>query len=156
MLVVWAFTGLWHGASWNFVAWGLLLFLVLMLEKFLIKPALDKVPVLGHAYMALLIPLSWLVFAVTDFKEMGIYFERLFPFLPGEPINVFAGDWLKYGEMYGILLAIGLLFCTDLPERLYEKFKHTAWSTPVLLAIFWGAVYCLYIGLNDPFLYFRF
>ncbi len=156
MLVVWAFTGLWHGASWNFVMWGLLLFAILMLEKFLLKPALDRFPVLGHSYMALIIPLSWLVFAVTDFNDMGIYFERLFPFLPGDAINVFEGDWLKYGELYGVLLVIGLLFCTDLPERLYEKFKHSAWSTPVLLAIFWGSVYCLYIGLNDPFLYFRF
>ncbi len=156
MLVVWLFTGLWHGASWNFVLWGAVLFALLMLEKFLIKPILDKYPVIGHSYMILVIPLTWLLFAVTDFSEMGIYFERLFPFLPGEPINVFEGDWLKYGKMYGVLLLIGLLFSTEWPEKLYHRFKDTIWGTLVLLAVFWGSVYCLYIGLNDPFLYFRF
>ncbi len=156
LLVVWAFTGLWHGASWNFVLWGLVLFALLMLERFAIKPALERFPVLGHTYMFLIIPLTWLVFAITDFTEMGIYFERLFPFLPGEPINVFAGDFLKYGEMYGVLLLIGCVFCTEWPERLYSRFKNSIWGTLVLLAIFWGSVYCLHIGLNDPFLYFRF
>lgn len=156
MLVVWLFTGLWHGASWNFVLWGAVLFALLMLEKFLLKPILDKYPVIGHSYMILVIPLTWLIFAITDFSEMGIYFERLFPFLPGEPINVFEGDWLKYGKMYGVLLLIGLVFSTEWPEKLYHRFKDTVWGTLVLLAIFWGSVYCLYIGLNDPFLYFRF
>ncbi|MBR2406259.1 MAG: MBOAT family protein [Clostridia bacterium] len=156
MLVVWLFTGLWHGASWNFVLWGAVLFALLMLEKFLIGKWLNKYPVLGHAYMILIIPLTWLIFAVTDFSEMAIYFERLFPFLPGEPINVFAGDWLKYGKMYGILLLVGLAFSTEWPEKLYHRFKDTIWGTLVLLAVFWGSVYCLYLGLNDPFLYFRF
>lgn len=156
MLAVWLFTGLWHGASWNFVLWGLVLFGLLMLERFAIKPTLHRHPVLGHAYMALVIPLTWLIFAVTDFSEMGIYFERLFPFLPGEPVNVFAGDWLKYGKLYGVLLLVGLLFSTEWPEKLYHRFKNTVWGTLALLAVFWGSVYCLYIGLNDPFLYFRF
>ncbi len=156
MLVVWLFTGLWHGASWNFVLWGAVLFALLMLEKFLIGKTLNKYAVLGHAYMLLIIPLTWLIFAVTDFSEMAIYFERLFPFLPGEPINVFEGDWLKYGKMYGVLLALGVVFSTEWPEKLYHRFKNTVWGTLFLLAVFWGAVYCLYLGLNDPFLYFRF
>lgn len=156
MLVVWLLTGLWHGASWNFVLWGAVLFVLLMLEKYAIKPTLERFPALGHTYMFLVIPLTWLIFAITDFSEMGIYLERLFPFLPGEPINVFADDWLKYGKMYGILFLFGFVFSTEWPERLYHRYKDTIWGTLVLLAIFWGAVYCLYMGLNDPFLYFRF
>ena len=156
MLVVWLFTGLWHGASWNFVLWGAVLFALLMLEKFVIGKYLNKFAVLGHAYMLLIIPLTWLIFAITDFHEMAVYFERLFPFLPGEPINVFEGDWLKYGKMYGVLLALGVAFSTEWPEKLYHRFKNTIWGTLFLLAVFWGAVYCLYLGLNDPFLYFRF
>ena len=57
------------------------------------------------------------------------------------------------------LLTLGLLFCTPLPKKLWHKLEESPlrWLTvPVLLAIFWGAVYCLFKGLNDPFLYFRF
>ncbi len=86
-----------------------------------------------------------------------VYWEfRLFPFLPGEPLNVFEGDWLKFGKSYGILLLIGLVFSTDWPDKLYHRFKDTVWGTIALLAIFWGSIYTLYLGLSDPFLYFRF
>ncbi len=156
MLVVWAFTGLWHGASWNFVLWGLVLFVLLVIEKLFLKRILDRVPVLGHTYMFFAITLTWLIFAITDFPQMALYFERLFPFLPGEPYLIIEGDWLTLGKQYGLLLLVGLLFCTKLPERLYHRFKNTFVGTVVLLAVFWGSAYYLYLGLNDPFLYFRF
>lgn len=156
MLVVWLCTGFWHGANWNFLLWGFIFFVLLVLEKYAIKPVLDRYAILGHSYMALLIPLTFLVFAITDLPDLGTYLERLFPFLPGEPINVFADDWIKYGKAYGSLLVIGLVFCTEWPRRLYERIKNSLLGTLILLAIFWGAVYYLYLGLNDPFLYFRF
>jgi alginate O-acetyltransferase complex protein AlgI len=93
---------------------------------------------------------------VTDLGELGIYFERLLPFLPGEPINIMDGDWIQHGTKYGALLLVGIVFCTELPRRIYERYKHTVWMSVLLLAIFWGSVYYLYLGLNDPFLYFRF
>ena len=156
MLVVWLATGFWHGANWNFLLWGFIFFVLLVLEKYAIKPTLDRVPILGHAYTIVLVPLTFLVFAVTDLSKLGIYFERLFPFLPGEPFMVNPNDWEKYMGMYGVLMAIGILFCTNLPRRIYERIKHTFVGTLILLAIFWASVYYLYLGLNDPFLYFRF
>ena len=126
------------------------------MEKLFLKKWLDKLPVLGHAYIIVLIPLTFLVFAVTDFSELGIYFERLFPFLPGEAINPLTTDWMDKLKTYGWLLLIALPFCTEWPRRLYERIKNTIWGTLILLAIFWGSVYYLYLGLNDPFLYFRF
>ena len=156
LFVVWLFTGLWHGASWNFVLWGLVLFTLLILEKFIYGRWLQRVPLLGHLYVIGLIPLTWVLFAITDFNQIAVYFTRLFPFLPGEPGNVFPGDYLMYGETYGVLLLVGLFFCTDLPVRFYRRFKDTWWGAFLLLAVFWGSVYCLYMGLNDPFLYFRF
>ena len=71
---------------------------------------------LGHLYMILLIPLSWLIFAVTDLRQLGIYLGRLVG-IGG--VNVFAGDFVKYLEQYGIFLVIGLLFATGLPEKLF-------------------------------------
>ncbi|MBR2338778.1 MAG: MBOAT family protein [Clostridia bacterium] len=156
LLLTWGFTGLWHGASWNFVLWGLVLFTFIALEKYVIGKPLKRFPLLGHLYIIFIIPLTWVLFAITDFSQIGVYFTRLFPFLPGAVGNIFPQDYLVHGKTYGILLLVGLLFCTDLPLRIYHRLKHTVVGAILLLAIFWGSVYCLYIGLNDPFLYFRF
>lgn len=156
LLVVWAFTGLWHGASWNFVLWGLVLFFFIALEKYVIGKLLKRVPFIGHLYLLLVIPLTWVLFAITDFSQIGVYFSRLFPFLNGPIGTIYPQDYLMHGKTYGILLLVGVLFCTDLPVRVYHRLKNTVVGAILLLAVFWGSVYCLYIGLNDPFLYFRF
>jgi len=158
LLIVWLLTGFWHGASWNFVLWGLLLFVLLVIERAGLRAFLEKHRWLGHGYMILLIPLSWMLFAITDFSQLGVFFYRLFP-LDGRFGGLYAQDWLDYGRTYGWLLGLGLLFCTPLPKKLWHRLEDSSlrWLTvPVLLAIFWGAVYCLFRGLNDPFLYFRF
>ena len=67
-----------------------------------------------------------------------------------------AGDYLKYGRMYGVLLLLGLLFCLPWPKKLWHRLERSPLVIPILLAIFWGAVYCLCRGMNDPFLYFGF
>ena len=155
LLIVWLLTGLWHGAAWNFVLWGLVTFVLIAIEKLGFGKFLEKHRAIGHLYMIFMIPLTWTVFAITDFRQLGIYFTRLFPFF-GEGINVYAGDFLKYGKHYWILFAVCVLFSTTLPQRIYKKIKGSILCSVLLLAIFWGAVYCLYIGLDDPFLYFRF
>lgn len=153
LLIVWLFTGFWHGADWNFIIWGLLLFVIITIEKAGLLRILEANPVIGHLYMLLLIPLSWLVFAISDLKSLATYFGRLIG-IGGT--NIFAGDFIKYGKTYGILLIVGLLFSTSLPQRIYLKIKNTIIIIPILLAIIAGSMYCLYIGMNDPFLYFRF
>lgn len=84
MLVVWLQTGFWHGASWNFILWGSVIFLLMFIEKMGLKHLLDGCPLIGHLYMMMVIPLTWLSFAVTDLVQMKIYFLRLFPFLAPE------------------------------------------------------------------------
>ena len=116
MLIVWLFTGLWHGASWNFVLWGLVLFLIIMSEKFWTGKVLNKVKPLGHLYMLLIIPLTWLLFAITDFHELGIYFKRLIPFLPQKTYAVMENDYVEYWTKYWKYFALGLLFSTRIPE----------------------------------------
>ncbi|MDE6036257.1 MAG: MBOAT family protein [Ruminococcus sp.] len=155
-LAVWLFTGLWHGASWNFVLWGLVLFILMITEKFWTGEYLNKYKVAGHCYMLLIIPLTWLIFAVTDFHELGIYFKRLLPFIPQEKEVILAGDYLKYLKIYWKFFLAGILFSTRLPQKYYEKYNKTIVCAVVLLAIFWGSVYCMYKGMNDPFMYFRF
>lgn len=156
MFVVWLLTGLWHGASWNFVLWGLLLFVLLFVEKAGLGKVLERHKALGHIYMILWIPLSWLVFVITDLSQLGIYLQKLFPFFGSAGTVLFQGDYLKYGKTYGIYLVLGILFATGVQEKLLKKNKNRLWVILLLLALFWASVYCMYLGMDDPFLYFRF
>ena len=154
--IVWAFTGLWHGASWNFIIWGMVLFALIMLERFVIGKYLERFKVLGHLYMLFVIPLTWLIFAVTDISQLRVYFCRLLPFIPQQTYPVLEHDYLKYLGIYWKFFLAGAVFSTDLPERIYKKIKDTIAIKLVLLAVFWLSVYCIYKGMNDPFMYFRF
>lgn len=156
MFVVWLLTGLWHGASWNFVLWGFLLFVLLFVEKAGLGKVLERHKVFGHIYMILWIPLSWLVFVITDLSQLGIYLQKLFPFFGSTGTVLFQGDYLKYGKTYGVYLVLGILFATGVQEKLLKKNKNRLWVILLLLALFWASVYCMYLGMDDPFLYFRF
>ncbi len=167
LLIVWLFTGIWHGAGVNFVLWGLTLFLLLVLEKFTgFGNFLEKHRWVGHLYMLLCIPVTWALFAITKTADLPIFFGRLFPFFSGAA--PFPQDFVRFLPTYGHWLLLGLLFSTTLPRRAYTWLRGktavrgkagvvlASVECVALLAIWWMAVYCLYQGLNDPFLYFRF
>ncbi|MGM9618877.1 MAG: MBOAT family O-acyltransferase [Oscillospiraceae bacterium] len=156
LLLVWLLTGIWHGAGYHFVLWGAVLFLVIVTEKFLTGSFLERSRVIGHVYMLLLIPLTWAIFAIDDMGQLGIFFTRLFPFLGQGPWSVFRYDYLKYLGLYYPFLLAGALFSTRLPYRLLRRMK-SRFAVGMLLAdTFLASVYCMYRGLDDPFLYFRF
>ena len=156
LLAVWLFTGIWHGASWNFIIWGLVLYLIIVLEKFCIGDFLNKYKIAGHLWMFLLIPLTWLIFAVTDIGQLGIYFRKLVPLLRYEYEYVFKGDYLKYWKIYRLYFIAGAVFSTRLPKRIFRKIKDTPFMALILLAVFWLSVYCIDKGANDPFMYYTF
>lgn len=159
LFIVWFLVGFWHGADWNFILWGLLIFVLQVMEKNLLLPFLRKEHVLAklfsHAYMILYILVSWTIFAISDFGQLRIYLARMFPFFGiGNTLN--SMDFIKYLTTYAPLLLICLFFCTEYPKRLAKKLEQKVLNVGVSLAIFWYAVYYLSIGLNNPFLYFRF
>ena len=156
LLIVWLLTGLWHGASWNFVLWGLFSFLLILWEKKSYGKFLKSRPFWGHLYMTAFILFSWLLFAVSDMTQLGIYFCRMFPFLSGSTTTVFQGDFIKHFNACALPLLAGLLCCTDIPRKFYEKHKYTLPVTLILVVLFWACVYSMYLGLDDPFLYYQF
>lgn len=155
LLAVWLLTGLWHGASRNFILWGLLLFCIICVEKAGLIRILERFKALGHLYMCFLIPMSWLLFAITDFSQLKVYLLKLFPFFAAGSAQaaVFAGDFEKYIRMYGVGMAVGLVCCTGLIEKVFIKWRNKLWMSVLLLLIFAASVYGMYRGLNDPFLY---
>lgn len=106
--------------------------------------------------MFLVIPLTWLLFAITDFSNLGIYFSKLFGISAESDVIINANDYMKYWKIYGKFLIAGVIFSTRIPEMIYKKIKNTPFCAVLLLVVFWASVYCMYKGMNDPFLYFRF
>ena len=156
MLAVWLLTGFWHGASWNFILWGGILFLIMFVEKQGLLKVLDKHSWFGHIYMCFFIPFTWLFFAITDFAQLRMYLGRLFPFFDAGTGAAFAGDFEKYISMYGVTFLTGLIFSTEWPRRIYEKHKNNFLILLALIAVFVACVYCMYLGMDDTFLYYQF
>lgn len=157
--IVWLLTGFWHGAAWNFILWGAFIFLLEILEKNLLLPVLNHksiaAHIFSHIYMILYILVSWTIFAISDFNQLAMYLARMFPFFGmGHTLNSY--DFVKYLTDYGVLLICCILFCTAGPEKLYHRFKNKLGGIVIALIIFWYSVYYLAIGMNNPFLYFRF
>lgn len=153
LFIVWTLTGFWHGADWNFILWGAMLFLIIANEKLWLGKLLKDKKVLGHIYMAILIPLSWMVFAISDLPELGVYAGRLIG-IGGE--NVFFGDTLKFFGQYGAFVVVGLACSTMYPRVFFHMIKRKVVRYGILLALLGVSVYMVYMGMNDPFMYFQF
>ena len=156
LLIVWLLTGIWHGAGYNFLLWGAVLFVIIGIEKLFLGKFLNKYPSVGHIYMALIIPVTWTIFAVEDLGQLGIFLSRMFPFFGQGVLSVFRYDYLKYLKLYFPFLIAGVLFSTKLPYKLLKRIKNRTVIWVILAVIFAASVYCMYKGLDDPFLYFRF
>lgn len=155
--IVWALTGLWHGASWNFVIWGIFFFVVLMIEKFWILKYLDKSRVVGHLYMLTIIPISWTIFNISDLPSLGLYLKRMFGLhIDGMVLANSSFQFMKLLHTYWWLLAICAVCCTPLPMKLIRKYNKTWVCKLLVLLLFWLSVYQLVQGGENPFLYFRF
>ena len=164
--VVWALTGLWHGASWNFVIWGLWFFVFLMLERFFLKKVLDRVPVLSNLYLLIAVILGWVLFRFTQPQLIMTLMRTLFG-LNGNSLMDFTTEIQLQSNMF--LLAAATIGCTPLMKLLRSRvedfaYNHGAagkvWNVvfycvlPVVLLLLSTA--CLVGDSYNPFIYFQF
>lgn len=156
LALVWLLTGFWHGNGVNFIIWGAVLGLFVIFEKLFYGKILNKIPVLGNLYVILLIPLTWVVFAITDLKQLGIYFGRLFPFIGGPGTAVNTQDIIKYSQSYGGLILAGVLLCIPAVFNFLEKHKRNPVVVLILAVIFWYSVYFMSSSSANPFMYLKF
>lgn len=155
LFVVWALTGFWHGADWNFLLWGTVFFLLISLEKKTFGKWLENRKVLGHFYIVLLVPATWVIFGITDMGQLAGYLGNLIGY-HREEVLVGMTQLLRYLKEYGMLLVACVIFVTPLPGKLYWKWKDRWFMVLFLLLIFWWSVREIVSGSNNPFLYFRF
>ena len=155
LFVVWALTGLWPGAGWNFLLWGMLFFVLLTVEKNTFGRKLERSKIIGHVYTLAVIPITWVVFAVTDMRQLAAYLGNMFG-IHRASVMVGVQQLERYLQEYWVLLIACVLFATPFPGKLYHKWRDRWFMAAVLLVIFWLSVREIMVGSNNPFLYLRF
>ena len=160
ILVVWAATGFWHGASWNFVLWGLLYAALLLFEKYVLHPKI-RFAVPMHIYTLLFVMLGFILFDSASVADALTSFKALFGFGGIPAANTASLYYLKSNI---VLLVVAVIGATPLPKLLYEKIglrklggKILAVVTPLatLASVALCTAYLIY-GSFNPFVYFRF
>ena len=155
ILIVWILTGFWHGASWNFIFWGLYYGILLLLEKFVLKKYIDKLPdFVKHIYTIVLVFIGWMIFAFDDSKY-------LFGFIKALTSNKFIDSaFLYYFKNYFLILVIATLFSLPVYPKVKEKMNNTIFtsllSISIYVILFIVTLSYLVSDTYNPFLYFRF
>ena len=161
IFIVWFLTGFWHGASWNFIVWGLYFALILMLEKLILLPILEKSGLFRHVYVMFLVIISFVIFNATDMAEAFAYIGGMF----GQGgLPVISAEAVYYFKSYLIVLLIAIVGATPLCKNIINHVRQNKIGTliievlePVVLVVLMLlATAYLVDGSFNPFLYFRF
>lgn len=157
LLIVWGLTGLWHGAAYNFVLWGLYYGLLLILEKFVLKKFLDRLPsFVQHIYTLFIVIIGWGLFYFNDVGQLGEFMVDLFNF----------GNGICGNQAFNLIMSnlpmliIAAVASTPLAAMLYNRFEHTRFmwipETLYCMGVLAVSTASLVNQSYNPFLYFRF
>ena len=163
LLIVWCLTGIWHGANWTFMVWGLYFGIIIMIEKFTkLDKYLERSKVLGHLYTLFLVLISWVFFRADNLSQALIYIKAMF----GLNGNIFGGSLAQfYLSDNLVLFVIGILACMPLGKwfkNLVTKKQEGIGTTykvmgmAALAMMFFVAMSYLVKGAYNPFIYFNF
>ena len=161
ILIVWLATGLWHGAAWTFVLWGLWFAVLLLFEKLALLPVLEKHRVLGHVYTLFFVTLGFVLF---DADSAAQAVSRISAMLGAGGLPLSSTQAVYYLKSYGPLLVLGILCATPLPKMIVAKLRKSKGAATaldvleplfVLIPLLLGTAF-LVDGSFNPFLYFRF
>jgi len=162
ILVVWFLTGLWHGAAWNFIIWGLMFGVLLLLEKTLYGKYLEKLPVLPHIYVMLIVTISFVIFNAASIGEMVSDLGGLIGLSADGALPLVSGEAVYYLRSYAGVIILGIIGSTPLVKKCAIRLnaalpKVTAVIEPIVTALFMLIPTAYLVdGSFNPFLYFRF
>lgn len=151
LLVVWTFTGLWHGVGGNYLLWAGILAFFIIIERLFLRKFLDKSHVLCHIYTVFVILVSWVPFAIGDWNLMLVYLCRMFG-IGG--VGSATGDFIYWLKDYAELLIPGILLMTGLPGKLWYMIEDSWLADVISFVLFWACVYFIATAAQDPFAYF--
>lgn len=161
LLIVWSLTGFWHGASWNFIFWGMYFGIILIVEKIFLLKYLEKIPFwLSHVYTLILIVFSWVIFAFEDIAKVGQYLKTMLGLNHSALANYETAYLLSTNW---ILLFLCVVISTKLIKIMRDKALHGKYKNSLVLGESIGYISMLFISIcfligasYNPFLYFRF
>ena len=157
ILIVWFLTGFWHGASWNFILWGVYFGIILLIEKFLIGKYIEKTKVFNHIYTLIIVIISFLIFSTDNMSDIFNSLGNMF-FL--NKLDFINSETIYYLKDYFMILIISIISCTPLFKNIYLKYKDNkiiSFIEPIiLLGLFILCVAFIIDASFNPFLYFRF
>ena len=160
IFIVWFLTGFWHGASWNFIIWGLYFGIILVIEKLFLHKYLEKTKVFKYIYTLLIVIISFLIFNSNSLNEIIISLKNMF-FLNKIPFKT--SETIYYLKSYSILLIISIMSATPLLKIIINKINKTKFK--IIIDYLEPIIYILLLVLTtaflidesfNPFLYFRF
>ncbi len=159
LLVVWMLTGLWHGASWNFVIWGMYYGVLLLLEKYLVGEYLEKLPVFfRHVITLFIVTCGWVIFRVEGLHEIAEFFGLMFT-APFEGLGQYLNEHGAVLENMAWLIP-AMIACLPLGAVIREKFGKRRWypwlHAMLAICVFYASVTLLMGSTYNPFIYFRF
>ena len=156
LAAVWLLTGIWHGSTFNFLLWGMSILAFILLERFAIGGFLKKHSILAHLYVCFVIPQTWIIFAIPDIKDIGYYFQRLYPFIGKSGEFIYELDYVDALSSGWWMLAAGILLCLPFAKKIYMKHQTNVITVLVLFAVFWASVFMIVQHGSNPFMYFAF
>ena len=152
IMTVWILTGIWHGASWNFVIWGVYFGIILILEKLFIGKIIDKLPsFFKHVYALFLILIGWLIFFSDDLNLLYNYIPKIFA-----NSNIIDNEFIFYIKNYMIFLVSGILFSIPIVNKINKTRAIRIITVFVYVLLFVISISQLCSDSYNPFLYFRF
>ena len=161
LLVVWFLTGLWHGAGWNFILWGLMYAVLLLIEKAWLLPYLKKHKIVGHLYVLFFVLIGFVLF---DASSVADFWNCIVSMFGGGQIKPVTTENLYYLKSYAVIILTAVIGATPLPARLYGRLqkkkglKQTLDIAEILLLVMLLLLCVAFLvdGSFNPFLYFRF
>lgn len=161
IFVVWMLTGFWHGAAWNFIVWGLVFAVFLVIEKLWLLKKLEKAKIWNHVYVVVIVLITFVIFNAADMKEAFLYIGGMFGV---GNIPVSSPEFVYYLKSYGVTLVLAVIGATPLVRNTINKCLEkpmlqkviNVMEAPVLAVLLLVMTAYLVDGSFNPFLYFRF
>jgi alginate O-acetyltransferase complex protein AlgI len=151
IFIVWMLTGLWHGANYNFLLWGIYYGVILIIEKYLLANILEKLPkIIKHIYSLFLIMIGWIIFAIEDASKLISYLKTMFG-LNGKVID---SNFSYLFRNYIIIIILGIIFSIPFKKSNNKALKYVTGIVVIILFII--TITMIISDTYNPFLYFRF
>ena len=156
LFIVWLFTGMWHGANWTFIIWGLYYFVLLLIEKK--TKLIEKLGKFSHVYTLLLVIISWVIFRADTVTMAITYIGIMFGVNAASFMDIMAKDYLS---VIGIIIPIGIILSTPLLKELWQKIKinckiKSIIETCATISILIFSILSCISSTYNPFIYFNF